>query len=247
MSLRPAVPLYSTALLVAAGLIGVAWWQIQREEPRRIRFEGVQTSADPLPVSPDGSPDMRFRLLSPWETAVTPVALRFDPPLGALIYNAQPFWEMNVRRGGHHTGDDLNGIGGMNTDLGDPVFAAADGLVVFAGDPSPGWGNIVILAHRRPNGELVQSMYAHLDRIDVSPGELVARGGKVGRVGTAHGLYPAHLHFEIRTGDGVDVGAGYGGDPLNRLDPAKALFEWRGAAATDFTPSPLGVALREGN
>jgi murein DD-endopeptidase MepM/ murein hydrolase activator NlpD len=246
MSLRVTVPLYSAALLIAAGLTSVAWWQIQREDPQRIRFEGVQASGDPLPMPPEGSTDMRFRLLSPWETAVTPIASRFDPPLGALIYNAQPFWEMNVRRGGHHTGDDLNGIGGMNTDLGDAVFAVADGLVVYAGDPSPGWGNIVILAHRRPNGELVQSMYAHLDRIDVSLGELVARGRSVGRVGTAHGSYPAHLHFEIRTGDGVDIGAGYGGDPLNRVDPGKALFEWRGAAADDFTPAPLGVALREG-
>ena len=246
MSARAIVPLYGIAFLTAAGLIDAASRQIQREEPQRIRFEGAQASADSLAMPADGSPDMRFRLLSPWETAVTPFASRFDPPLGALVYNAQPFWEMNVRRGGHHTGDDLNGIGGMNTDLGDPVFATADGLVVYAGDHSPGWGNIVILAHRRPNGELVQSMYAHLDRIEVSPGEIVARGGRVGRVGTAHGSYPAHLHFELRTGDGVDIGAGYGGDPLNRLNPAKALLEWRGVAADDFTPSPLGVALREG-
>jgi murein DD-endopeptidase MepM/ murein hydrolase activator NlpD len=90
-------------------------------------------------------------------------------------------------------------------------------------------------------------MYAHLDRIDVSLGEWVGRGRTIGRVGTAHGSYPAHLHFEIRAGDGVDIGAGYGGDPLNRLDPAKALFEWRGAAAEDFSPSPLGVLLRGGN
>jgi len=246
MALRATVPLYGVALLAAGALTVFAWRQIRDEAPQRIRFAGAQ-AADALPMPAGGSPDMRFRLLSPWDTASTPIARRFDPPLGALIYNAQPFWEMNVRRGGHHTGDDLNGIGGMNTDLGDPVFAVADGLVVYAGDPSPGWGNIVILAHRRPNGDLVQSMYAHLDGIDVSPGERVARGQTIGRVGTAHGSYPAHLHFEMRTGDGVDVGAGYGGDPLNRLDPAKALFEWRGAAAEDFSRSPFRVVLREEN
>jgi hypothetical protein len=113
MSARAIVPLYGIALLSAAGLIYAASRQIQREEPQRIRFEGAQASADSLTMPADGSPDMRFRLLSPWETAVTPVASRFDPPLGALVYNAQPFWEMNVRRGGHHTGDDLNGIGGI--------------------------------------------------------------------------------------------------------------------------------------
>jgi len=50
-----------------------------------------------------------------------PLAVRFDMPMGAangaLTYNAQSFWEMNERRGGRHTGDDLNGIGGMDTEI----------------------------------------------------------------------------------------------------------------------------------
>ncbi|HEY8962378.1 MAG TPA: hypothetical protein VIM57_09245, partial [Luteolibacter sp.] len=112
MSARALVPLYFTTALIGGGLTGVAWRQIQCEAPRRVRFDGAQASADALPLPAGSSPDLRFRLLSPWETAVTPVARRFDPPLGALVYNAQPFWEMNTRRGGHHTGDDLNGIGG---------------------------------------------------------------------------------------------------------------------------------------
>ena len=81
--------------------------------------------ADSLPMPKSGELDSRYSFPSPWTIAAIPTALRFDPPLGsnngALVYNAQKFWEMNVKRGGHHTGDDLNGIGGMNTDLGDPV------------------------------------------------------------------------------------------------------------------------------
>ena len=61
-------------------------------------------------------------------------------------------------------------------------------------------------------------MYAHLQRIDVAIGALMPRGGRVGTVGTANGSYPAHLHFEIRASDGVDIGAGYAMYPL---DPAR--------------------------
>lgn len=201
----------------------------------------------PLAMPVSGEPDHRFHFLSAWQTAQIPRALRFDPPLGSdhagLVYNAQKFWEMNERRGGHHTGDDLNGIGGMNTDLGDPVFCAADGLVVYAGESSPGWGKIVVIAHQTPDGRTLQSMYAHLQRIDVTSGALVARGGKVGTVGTANGYYPAHLHFEMRASDGVDIGAGYAMFPLNRLDPAATLAALRNAGADELTPSPLARLL----
>jgi murein DD-endopeptidase MepM/ murein hydrolase activator NlpD len=203
----------------------------------------------PLPMPANGEPDHRFHFLSAWETAQIPQALRFDPPLGSehggLVYNAQKFWEMNDKRGGHHTGDDLNGIGGMNTDLGDPVFCSADGLVIYAGEPSPGWGKLVVIAHRTADGRPLQSMYAHLHRIDVAIGTLVPRGGKVGIVGTANGYYPAHLHFEMRAGDGVDIGAGYTLSPLNRLDPMATVTSLRNSGDDELSPSPLGKALQK--
>ena len=230
----------SLILLGIAAVAGIALFFL----PRKVS----EIDADsPLPMPQSGEPDHRFHFLSAWETAQIPRALRFDPPLGSdhagLVYNAQKFWEMNEKRGGHHTGDDLNGIGGMNTDLGDPIFCAADGLVVYAGEPSPGWGKSVIIAHQTADGRPLQSMYAHLHRIDVTLGELVTRGGKVGIVGTANGYYPAHLHFEIRAGDGVDIGAGYAMSPLNRLDPMATILSLRNATPDDRFPSPLSRAL----
>ena len=203
---------------------------------------------DVLPaLSLTGEVDHRLDWFSPWRSARIPRALRFDAPLGsehgALVYNAQKFWDMNERRGGHHEGDDLNGIGGMDTDLGDPVFATADGLVLFAAEPSPGWGKVVVVAHRTADGLTLHSMYAHLDRIDVKLGELVARGGRIGTVGTANGHYPAHLHFEMRASDGVDIGGGYAMDPGNRLDPSATVAALRHAAAADLSPSPLARVL----
>ncbi len=227
-------------LLGIAVLAGVAGFMIPLQ-PREIDAD------TPLEMPGQGEVDHRFHFLSAFETARIPLATRFDPPMGTerggLVYNAQKFWEMNEKRGGHHTGDDLNGIGGMNTDLGDPVFSTADGLVICAGEPSPGWGKLVVIAHKAPDGRPLHSMYAHLHRIDVSLGSLVPRGGKVGLVGTANGYYPAHLHFEIREGDGVDIGSGYAAVPLNRHDPMATVTALRNAAADELSPSPLAKAI----
>ncbi len=228
----------TSGLVILLGTLGLLIWLTQ---PREI------DSDSPLPLPRAGEPDIRFRLLSAWDHAQVPQAERFDAPMGSdhggLVYNAQKFWEMNEKRGGHHTGDDLNGIGGMNTDLGDPVFSAADGLVVYTGEPSPGWGKILVIAHTARDGRRLHSMFAHLNRIDVSQGKLVARSQQIGSVGTANGYYPAHLHFEIRESDGVDIGAGYTEWPLTRLDPLRTIAELHNVAPDDLSVSPLGVVL----
>jgi len=230
------------ALLAIAG---VAFWQWGK--PAIMVRGGLQDADEPLSMPAAGEVDHRMDFPAAWQTAQIPRAVRFDQPLGTehggLVYNAQPFREMNDKRGGRHLGDDLNGIGGMNTDLGDPVFAIADGLVLYAGESSPGWGNVVVIAHRLPDGRTLQSMAAHLDRIDAVAGTLVPRGGRIGTVGTANGFYPAHLHFELRAAAGVDIGAGYAMIPLNRLDPTATVAALRNAAAEDLSPSPLARAL----
>jgi hypothetical protein len=233
------------SLFAVAGIVGLVVWRLG---PTPILERGALQDRDaPLGMPVTGEVDHRFDFLSACQTAQIPRALRFDPPLGSdhggLVYNAQKFWEMNEKRGGHHIGDDLNGIGGMNTDLGDPVFATADGLVLYAGEPSPGWGKVAVIAHTAPDGRTLQSMYAHLNRLDVTPGDLVPRGGHVGTVGTSNGYYPAHLHFEMRASDGVDIGAGYALDPRNRLDPMATVDSLRNAAPDDLSPAPLALML----
>lgn len=237
--------LLPVTLAAAAGIVWLVLWRLgESPPPERI---GFQDADEPLGMPSSGAPDHRFHFISAWQAAQVPRALRFDPPMGsengALAYNAQKFWEMNEKRGGRHLGDDLNGIGGMDTDLGDPVFSTADGLVLYVGEPSPGWGKTVILAHQAPDGRMLHSMYAHLDRIEIVRGALVPRGGRIGTVGTANGHYPAHLHFEMRACDGVDIGAGYAMHPLDRLDPADTVAGLRNAAADSLAPSPLARAL----
>ncbi len=230
-------------LVLAAGLVGFAIWRSSKTTTPEVKLIGFQKADVPFEMPKDGKPDMRFHFLSAWQANQIPTVTEMDTPMGsengALVYNAQKFQEMNEKRGGFHTGDDLNGIGGMNTDLGDPVFAAGDGLVVFTGEPSPGWGNIVILAHRDPEGKPIHTMYAHLLEIKARLGSLVGRGTQIGTVGTASGHYPAHLHFEIRESDGVDIGAGYSAVPGNRLDPAAVIAALHDAGPDGISPSPL--------
>ncbi|MCX6874157.1 MAG: M23 family metallopeptidase [Verrucomicrobia bacterium] len=234
-------------LLIAAGVVGVVLWRAGQGPGHQVERVGFQDADAPLMMPEAGEVDERFDFPSAWQRAQIPQAARFDPPLGSdhggFTYNAQGFWEMNDGRGGRHLGDDLNGIGGMNTDQGDPVFATADGLVVYAGEPSPGWGKVVVLAHRTAESTVLQSMYAHLERIEVVPGALVARGSRLGTVGTAHGNYPAHLHFEMRASDALSIGAGYAMQQLDRLDPSATVAALRHAAPEDRSPAVLACLL----
>jgi murein DD-endopeptidase MepM/ murein hydrolase activator NlpD len=246
---KPSPNMMLLLTIVAAAVIVAVVVSREGASPLGSRI-GFQDADSPLTMPENGEPDHRFHFLSAWQTARIPTAARFESPMGTehggLVYNAQKFWEMNEKRGGHHTGDDLNGIGGMNTDLGDPVYSTADGLVLYAGEPSPGWGKLVVVGHRTADGKVLHSMYAHLHRIDVSIGSLVARGGKIGAVGTANGYYPAHLHFEMRASDGIDIGAGYAMFPLNRLDPAATIAANRNAAPDQLSLSPLARLLSTG-
>lgn len=197
---------------------------------RELRFVAVRRK--PL--------DPAFVRLTPRETATLPLATRFDMPLGsehgAFTYNARPF------RIARHLGDDLNGIGGENSDLGDPVYAAGAGRVIYAGVPSPDWGNMVLIAHRLPEGDelgpVVQTVYAHLESVRVRTGQVVQRGDQIGTVGTADGRYLAHLHFEVRVGPYVNPGQGYADTALNRVSPEKFIQTRRGAEAANLNPAP---------
>ena len=175
-----------------------------------------------------------LELVSSIDLASLPTATRFDFPLGtehgAMTYNAQPFTANN------HLGDDLNGIGGEDSDLGDPVFAVADGRVLVARDGGSGWGNVIILLHAYRQDaarKYVQSYYGHVQTMLVAPGEEVHRGQQIATVGTGGGRYLAHLHFEMREFITPYIGAGYRKDTRGWLNPTTFIEAHRGAPDED--------------
>ncbi|MCX7868882.1 MAG: M23 family metallopeptidase [Terrimicrobiaceae bacterium] len=132
-------------------------------------------------------------------TARTRLADGFDQPVGKP--DAEGYYMSRGFRANYHMGEDWNGLGGGNSDLGDPVYSTAHGFVVMARDVRMGWGNLVIIRHAfLENGRLqfVDSVYAHLQRITVREGQQVTRGQQVGTIGSNRGMYTAHLHFEVR-------------------------------------------------
>ena len=101
------------------------------------------------------------------------------------------------RSRGFHTGIDLAGS------TGSPVYAADGGTVTFAGW-NGGYGKMIKIKH--DNG--YETYYAHLSSINVSKGSKVAKGTKIGGVGSTGNSTGPHLHFEIRiNGRSVNPGS----------------------------------------
>ena len=77
--------------------------------------------------------------------------------------------------------------------LGDPVVAAADGQVVYAGSGLRGYGNLVILKHNNT----YLTAYAHNQKLLVKEDQAVKRGQKIAEMGQSD-AERVQLHFEIR-------------------------------------------------
>jgi murein DD-endopeptidase MepM/ murein hydrolase activator NlpD len=156
------------------------------------------------------------------KTVRIPIADGFDFPVGKP--NADGYYKARGMRlrSPVHFGEDWNGRGGGNTDLGDPVYSMGNGIVVWAYDVRSGWGNVVIIRHayRDPGTGQVRycdSLYGHLNVMKVKVGQQVKRGELVGTIGTNRGMYAAHLHFEIR--HNLSIG-------MHRNSVARDLNNW---------------------
>ena len=116
-------------------------------------------------------------------------------------YRTDPFFG----RPALHSGVDLR------EEFGTPVRATAAGVVAAAG-PNGGYGNMVEVDH----GGGLSTRYAHLSAISVAPGQQLAPGAIVGKVGSTGRSTGPHLHYEVRM-DGEAV------DPARFLKAASAL------------------------
>jgi murein DD-endopeptidase MepM/ murein hydrolase activator NlpD len=98
---------------------------------------------------------------------------------------------------GVHTGEDYA------APTGTTVMAAASGTVVYAGYDGA-YGNRVVIQH----DDGYYTTYNHLSQINVSVGQEVTVGDKIGEVGNTGNSFGSHLHFEVtQGGDGWSGGS----------------------------------------
>jgi len=136
-------------------------------------------------------------------------------------------------RSPQHYGEDWNGRAGGDSDEGDPIYSIGDGIVTFAYNVKTGWRNVVSVRHayRDPASGQVKfcdSLYGHLLAITTRVGETVKRGQQVGTLGSNSGMYPAHLHFELRYN--IHIGMqrnSVPADTSNWADPTAFITKYR--------------------
>lgn len=82
---------------------------------------------------------------------------------------------------------------------GTPIISAADGVISYA-SPLSTYGNVIMVTHSI-DGQTFTSLYAHLNSIKVSVGQVVSKGQIIGAMGNTGNSTGTHLHFEIHIGN----------------------------------------------
>lgn len=93
------------------------------------------------------------------------------------------------KRGRPHLGIDLA------AHKGTPIFAAHDGVVIYAGRDFRGYGKMVMI---ESEGKFA-TLYAHFSKIVIKQGAKVRIGDTIGLMGRTGHATGSHLHFEVRT------------------------------------------------
>ena len=124
--------------------------------------------------------------------AIQPVSNKDLNRIGSSFgYRTDPIYK-NIRM---HQGMDFTAPAGT------PIYATADGVVEAAGFSSDGYGNKVLINH----GFGYQTLYGHMIKVNIQPGQSVTRGQVIGYVGSTGKSTGPHCHYEvIKRGAKVD-------------------------------------------
>ena len=107
--------------------------------------------------------------------------------IGSFIWPSDSHWLSGFNYSSIHHAIDIGGH------LGDPIYAADHGVIVYAGWNNYGYGNVVVIDH----GNGWQTLYAHMSTVNVNCGQSVYQGEVIGWFGSTGKSTGPHLHFEI--------------------------------------------------
>ncbi len=218
------------AVLLAASInCNFAYKLLGKEEEPVQSVEGVLTPGPPLSKATEivqeaapTQPPKEVEKTSPEPEVVPPLVIEtcaeeicmvegtflLGRPIGPdgrnTIDYANRFGEYRrVTKSAHHGSDFLNSTG-------TPVLAAADGIVLVAGNDSENlygkilneYGNLIVIEHSVPGlPSQIYTLYAHLDQVFVRSGDAVTAGEEIGLVGMSGSVTGSTLHFEVRLGE----------------------------------------------
>lgn len=85
----------------------------------------------------------------------------------------------------------------LRAPLGTAIYSMAEGTIVEVEEMLVGYGHFVRIAHKGT----ISTLYAHLDKVKVKPGQKVVKSEIIGTVGLTGWSTGAHLHFEVYVGN----------------------------------------------
>ncbi len=99
----------------------------------------------------------------------------------------------------NHDGIDIGGR------MSDPIYAAADGIIIYSAYNTGGYGNMVMIDHGlNQDGIKIVTLYGHGSKLLRNVGDTVKQGDIIMEVGSTGNSTGPHLHFEVRE-NGVAV------------------------------------------
>ena len=185
----------------------------------RDRHDGQGGPLEPIAFSSMGGPDedaarannilTHMKTLSLYRMAVDalPIAMPVEGKVrqtSGFGYRRDPI----LGRSRMHEGVDWSGP------YGTPIMATADGVVLKAGrNVGSGYGNAIVIRHEFG----IETLYAHLSKINVKPGQKVSKGERIGAMGNSGRSTGTHLHYEVHVG-------GKPTNPLTYITAARNVF-----------------------
>ena len=163
---------------------------------------GGEPAARPAPAKLAAKPPTKPGTRPPASvpSSAPPLPQPFPQPLPQLTGDAPQFrWPVDGRilsGFGAKPGGRFNDGVNLKASAGAPVRAAGDGVIAYAGDAIPGFGNLVLIKHA---GGWVTA-YAHNEALLVVRGKRVAQGDFIARAGETGSVTEPQVHFELRRG-----------------------------------------------
>ena len=142
--------------------------------------------------------------------AIQPVANKDLRRIGSYFgYRTDPFYKVTK----FHEGIDFT------APVGTEIYTTGDGVVKTIEYSRRGYGNMIIISH----GFGYETVYAHLSKVNIKPGQKVKRGQVIGFVGNTGKSTAPHLHYEVRKNG-------------NPIDPINFFFN-------DITPAEYALMI----